>query len=210
MNEKDYDRLLRIRTKGTLEGLSQSVHYNRYEATPYEALDELFTEYDLKKTDQVVDYGCGKGRLPFYVHHRFHVTVIGIEMSGHLYQEALENQASYMQKIKKGSGSVRFERGLAEEYEVEHADNRFYFFNPFSIQIFMKVVDNILRSVEQQSRSVDIILYYPTTEYVYYLETSTAFTLFKEVKVSDLYEQNENERFLIFRLKDVKKAEPKH
>ncbi|MGG3448344.1 class I SAM-dependent methyltransferase [Domibacillus aminovorans] len=200
MDEKDYDRLLRIKTAGTLEGLSRSVHYNRYEATPYEALDELFAEYDLKKTDQVVDYGCGKGRLPFYVHHRFHVTVTGIEMNGHLYQEALENQASYMQKMKKAGGSVHFERGLAEEYEVEQADNRFYFFNPFSIQIFMKVVDNILRSVEQQNRSVDLILYYPTTEYVHFLETSTAFALFKEVMVSDLYEQNENERFLIFRL----------
>ncbi len=200
MDEKDYDRLLRIKTAGTLEGLSRSVHYNRYEATPYEALDELFAEYDLKKTDQVLDYGCGKGRLPFYVHHRFHVTVTGIEMNGHLYQEALENQASYMQKMKKTGGSVHFERGLAEEYEVEQADNRFYFFNPFSIQIFMKVVDNILRSVEQQNRSVDLILYYPTTEYIHFLETSTAFALFKEVTVSDLYEQNENERFLIFRL----------
>jgi SAM-dependent methyltransferase len=204
MNENDYDRLLRIKTAGTLEGLNQSVHYNRYEATPYTALNDLFAEYDLKKTDGVVDFGCGKGRLPFYVHHHFQVTVTGVEMNGQLYQEALENQAGYIQKVKKTSGSVRFERCLAEEYEVEQTDNRFYFFNPFSIQIFMKVVDNILRSVEQQNRSVDLILYYPTTEYIHFLETSTAFELFKEVKVSELYEQNENERFLIFRLEDLK------
>lgn len=206
MEEKDYDRLLRIQTAGTLEGLSRSAHYNRYEATPYKALDELFTEYVLMKTDQVVDYGCGKGRLPFYVHHRFHVTVVGIEMNGHLYQEALENQASYMQKIKKAGGTVRVERGLAEEYEVAPADNCFYFFNPFSIQIFIKVINNILRSIEQHNRSVDLILYYPTAEYIHYLETSTAFDLFKEVKISGLYEQNENERFLIFRLEEVKEG----
>jgi SAM-dependent methyltransferase len=204
MNENDYDRLLRIKTAGTLEGLNQSVHYNRYEATPYTALNDLFAEYDLKKTDEVVDFGCGKGRLPFYVHHRFQVTVTGVEMNGQLYQEALENQAGYIQKVKKTSGSVRFERCLAEEYKVEQTDNRFYFFNPFSIQIFMKVVDNILWSVEQKNRSVDLILYYPTTEYIHFLETSTAFELVKEVKVSELYEQNENERFLIFRLEDLK------
>ena len=36
-------------------------------------------------------------------------------MSGQLYQEALENQASYMQKGMKIGGSIRFERRLAEE-----------------------------------------------------------------------------------------------
>ncbi|KIL49275.1 class I SAM-dependent methyltransferase [Jeotgalibacillus soli] len=202
MNEQDYDRLLRIKTAGTLQLLNQSIHYNRYEATPYEALDALFNEYELKRTDGVVDFGCGKGRLPFYVHHRFHVSVTGVEMSGPLYQDALENKAGYMQKVKKTRGFIRFERGLAEEYEVEPADNIFYFFNPFSVQIFMKVVNNILKSVEQYKRAVDLILYYPTTEYIQFLESASIFKLLKEVKVHELYDQNENERFLIFRFGD--------
>ncbi len=49
MNEKEYDNLLRIKTGGTLELLNQSAHYNRYEATPYEALDELFKTYDIER-----------------------------------------------------------------------------------------------------------------------------------------------------------------
>ncbi len=199
MNEKDYDRLLRIKTAGTREWLNQSAHYNRYEATPYLALDELFLVYELKRTDRVVDFGCGKGRLAFYLHNRFQTAVIGIEMSGQLYQEALENQASYMQKVKQMNSSIRFECRLAEDYQVEAEDNRFYFFNPFSVQIFMKVVNNILLSVEKQKRSVDILLYYPTAEYIEFLETSTLFELLKEVKIPGLYEQNNNERFLVFR-----------
>ncbi len=199
INEKDYDRLLRIKTISTREWVNQSIHYNRYEATPYLALEALFHEYELNGTDTVVDFGCGKGRLPFYLHNRFQVSATGVEMSGQLYQEALENQASYMQKGMKIGGSIRFERRLAEEYEVEQGDNRFYFFNPFSIHIFMKVVDRILQSVEQKKRSVDIILYYPTTEYIQFIETSTPFELLKEVKVPGLYEENDNERFLIFR-----------
>lgn len=200
MDEREYDRMLRIRTVGTREWLNQSAHYNRYEATPYVALDELFLNYHLEKADQVVDFGCGKGRLAFYLHHRFQVAVTGIEMSGQLYQEALENQENYMRKMRKMDHLIRFECCLAEEYEVDVADNRFYFFNPFSIQIFMKVIDNILRSVEQQKRSVDIILYYPTADYSEFLETDTPFELLQEVRVPGLYEQNDNERFLVFRL----------
>lgn len=200
MNDQDYDRLLRIKTVGTREWQNQSSHYNRYEATPYLALDELFRDYELEKTDSVVDFGCGKGRLAFYLHHRFQVSVTGIEMSTQLYQEALENQASYREKFKQVDGAIRFDCCLAQDYEVEPADNHFYFFNPFSIQIFMKVVDLILRSVEQHKRTVDIVLYYPTAAYSQFLETSTPFELLKEVKVPELYEQNDNERFVVFRL----------
>ncbi|MBE3102943.1 MAG: methyltransferase, partial [Bacilli bacterium] len=158
MNDKEYDRLLRIKTAGTLEIMNQSIHYNRYEATPYAALDELFNKYELNKKDRVVDFGCGKGRLSFYIIYHFQVSIIGVEMSGKLYQDALENLESYGQK-KKTNGSIFFERCLAQEYNVDSRDSVFYFFNPFSIQIFMKVVENILQSVDQHKRPIDLILY---------------------------------------------------
>jgi len=199
MYDKQCDRSLRINTVGTREWLHQSSHYNRYEATPYYALDQFFQVYELMKTDSVVDFGCGKGRLPFYIHNRFDVSVTGIEMSGQLYTEALENQASYMSKVKRTNAFIDFERCLAEEYEVEAKDNRFYFFNPFSIQIFMKVIDNILLSVEKNQRSVDIILYYPTSDYIEFLENNTPFELIKGVKVSGLFEKDPNELFLVLR-----------
>jgi SAM-dependent methyltransferase len=200
MNDKDYDRLLRIKTAGIREWQNQSSHYNRYEATPYFAMDDLFCTYELERTDGVVDFGCGKGRLAFYLHNRFQVSVTGIEMSAQLYQEALENQASYRSRSRRTSGAIRFECSLAEDYEVESTDNRFYFFNPFSVQIFMKVINQILRSVEQLKRTVDVILYYPTAEYIQFLENGTPFGLLQEVKVTGLYEQNDHERFLVFRL----------
>ncbi|KIL76738.1 class I SAM-dependent methyltransferase [Pseudobacillus badius] len=199
MNEKEYDRLLKIETGGTWEWLYQSLHYNRYEATPYDAIDHLFEEYELKRTDGVVDFGCGKGRLVFYIHHRFHARATGIEINGQLYQEALENQARYLKKKKRADNAVRFECCPAEEYDIEKEENKFYFFNPFSVQIFMRVVHHILRSVEEHQRPVDLILYYPTAEYIQFLDMYTPFQLLKEVKIPELYEKNENERFLVFR-----------
>ena len=199
MNDTDYDRLLHIKTVGTLEVINQSAHYNRYEATPYKALDEFFTEYELIKTDRLVDFGSGKGRLPIYIQHKFHTSVIGIEMSNKLHREALENLEIHSRKSKQKINSVTFEKCLAQDYEIKSNDNVFYFFNPFSVQIFMKVVANILLSVDQHERTVDLILYYPTTDYIQFLTTRTTFKFIKEVKVSGLYEHNENERFLIFR-----------
>lgn len=200
MAVKNNDRLLRINTNSLGEEPNQSSHYNHYEATPYMILDALFDEYELKKSDGFVDYGCGKGRVLFYVHSRFHNSVTGIEMNNQLYHKALKNEAHYLEKVKKKSGSIRIECCKAEEYEVEITENRFYFFNPFSTEIFMKVVNNIMLSVERKERDVELILYYPIPEYIEYLETNTPFDLVKEVKIPWLYKINNDERFLIYRL----------
>ena len=199
MNEKEYDRLHRIKTTDLGERAIQSSHYSHYEATSYSLLNILFQEYKLKNSDGFVDYGCGKGRVLFYVHNRFQASVTGIEMNENLYQKAIINQTNYIRKVKNNKATINIECCLAEKYDVKVTENRFYFFNPFSIQIFRKVVDNILRSVEKKQREVDIILYYPTPEYIEYLETETPFELFQEVKVSGLYQINNNERIVILR-----------
>ena len=61
MAERLADRALRVRTTGIREWHRGVVHYNRYEATPYIALDKLFETYSLDKTDELVDFGCGRG-----------------------------------------------------------------------------------------------------------------------------------------------------
>lgn len=199
MSVQDYERLLRVKTTGMRSGLKKSVHHHRYEATPYIALDELFYDYDLKKTDVVVDFGCGKGRVPFYIHSRFQILVKGVEMSEELHQKALKNKANYRQKVRRAKGSIRFKNKLAENYKIKPEDNRFYFFNPFSIENFRKVVNNILLSIEEKRRSIDLILYYPTIEYIRFLESSTPFKVHKEVRVPGKFEKDNHKKFLIYR-----------
>lgn len=200
MNEKERDRGLYIRTTHFGERPIQSTHYEHYEATPYSTLDKLFDAYQLLKSDHFVDFGCGKGRIIFYVHNRFGASVKGIEMNQNIYRVALENQKNYMRKIKKKNEPIHIECCLAEEYDVKITENKFYFFNPFSIQIFSKTVTNILDSVESLKRVVDIILYYPNVEYIDYLEYNTPFELLQEVQVPGLYDVNKNERFVIYRI----------
>lgn len=197
MTDKERDRLLGVKTSGMREWLTQSSHYNRYEATPYSALDALTNAYEFKQGDEVVDFGCGKGRLAFYLADRFRTSVVGIEMNGQLCQEALENKARFLAKKSRQDVFIRFTCCRAEEYQIEPGQTKFYFFNPFSIQVFMTVVTRILRAT--QGQETDIILYYPTDDYIQFLLTRTPFELLEEVKVSGLYEEDSNERFLIFR-----------
>lgn len=49
MNETAYDRFLHIDTCGINNGIYQSSHYNRYEPTPYSALEELLKHYSSMK-----------------------------------------------------------------------------------------------------------------------------------------------------------------
>lgn len=198
MSERNHDRMLRIKTTGIREWSNPKVPYNRYEPTPYKALNQLFQAYKLHETDRVVDFGCGRGRVSFYIHNRFQVPVTGIEVNEQTYEEALDNKSGYRQKAKHIPAPIRFKFGLAEHYEVKITDNRFYFFNPFCVKIFKKVVYNILHSVEQENRTVDIILYYPIPEYKRFLQNSTPFQLFNKVRVPGASDQQE--KFLIYRL----------
>ncbi len=200
MIDQYYDKLLNIKTMGDQKVDSRIAHYHRYEPTPYFGLEALFEQYKLKSSDRFVDFGCGKGRLNFYVHYLFDATVIGIEMNKTFYQEAVANQYRYREKYKKGEEKIFFQCCLAEEYAIHPSDNRFYFFNPFSIQIFIKVINNILSSVELFDREIELIVYYGSDEYIYYLENQTSFELVEEVILPRLYEHNPYERFLIYRL----------
>ena len=200
MNEQYYEKLLNIKTSGEQKIFNESIHYNRYEPTAYSALEVLSKNYTLTETDSIVDFGCGKGRLNFYINHFFHSTVTGIEMNSFFYKEALENKKAYFKKHKKKIDNINFLNCFAEEYNINPSDNKFYFFNPFSIQIFTKVVKNIIISVENYERPVDIILYYPSDDYIYFLENNTPFMLCKQIKLPSLYDKDPRQTFLIYRL----------
>ncbi|MDZ5606017.1 class I SAM-dependent methyltransferase [Bacillus pseudomycoides] len=198
MNEQYYDAVLNIKTVGDQKGFNKSLHYHRYEPTPYSALETLFNQYELKGSDRVVDFGCGKGRLNFYIHHACGASAVGIEMNETFYEEAMENRERYARKSRNSKDKIQFQCCLAQEYEIDSRDNRFYFFNPFSVQVFMNVVNNILLSVEEVERDIELILYYPSEDYIFFLENQTAFELKEEVRLPEAYERNGNERFLVY------------
>lgn len=199
---KDYDLLFSIKTTNKRIVSNQAEHYNHYEATPYPIIHAFFNAYTLDSTDSFVDFGCGKGRLLYYVHYRFHSSVTGIEMNEYLYKKTIKNKQNYLNKVKEIKNPIKVKCSLAENYEIKSSENIFYFFNPFSLKIFKRVIRNILLSVQHHPRKIDIILYYPDTMYTNFLNKEGSFELVKKVKVPRLYEINNNECFLIYRVKN--------
>lgn len=201
MTEQYYEQILNIKTSGEQKIFNDSLHYHRYEPTSYASLDSLIKEYPFNENDSVIDFGCGKGRLNFYINHFFGSYVTGIEMNSYYYEICNDNLNNYIRHVKKHTNNkIQFLKCLAQEYEIKDNDNKFYFFNPFSLQIFMAVVNNILDSVDNNPRKVDIILYYPSDDYIFYLENSTCFSLYKEIPVLPQYNKDYRNKFLVYRL----------
>ena len=75
------------------------------------------------------------------------------------YNESLLNKSKYIQKHKKMEDKVNFYCNLSQNYNVEEKDNKFYFFNPFSVQIFMKVIENILEELYKNDDKEKFVIY---------------------------------------------------
>ncbi|WP_312371969.1 SAM-dependent methyltransferase [Lachnoclostridium sp.] len=189
------DKLLNIQTEGIQRDGKDTYHFHRYEPTPYEVLDQLFHAYPLSKDDILVDFGCGKGRLNFYIHHRFHCKTVGVEYNDDFYQCAIKNLESYNSSKKE---EIQFESIYATAYEVGENDSVFYFFNPFSFPIFSSVVHHILDSVLKYPRKVSLILYYPDEEYTNFLNQQTPFQLEKDVEVYAIHSNDTRDRYMIY------------
>ena len=196
LNEQQYDQYLNIETEGYQQGYPKKLDYHRYEPTPYKALEQLFNEYELPQHAVCVDIGCGKGRVPIYLHDKFRVMTKGIEMDPKFFAAAENNLLQYKVKHRLKAGSVEFYRLLAEEYNVKKHDNVFFFFNPFSIHIFRRVLNNIIASYEEYPRELHFIFYYPSPDYIDFLLHHPILTLKQEIHIQD--ERNINERFVIF------------
>ena len=172
--------------------------YYRYEPTSYSGLICAFDELtkDITRYDRLVDFGCGKGRVLFYVNQRFSCEVCGIEVDEELYEQALDNRAFYNTRFRDQQEKIEIIKGKAEEYEIRPEDTIFYFFNPFEINIFSQVIEHIMKSVEEHPRRILVIMYYPKEEYREHLKHKK-FILYKVVKLP-MYDMDWDEKVVVY------------
>lgn len=194
-NENMWDKLLKIKTTGRDDTNSDQYSYP-YEPTPYSVLERLANSGYIRKRDVVLDYGCGKGRVDFFLSYQAKANTIGIEYDERIYNSALENQKSAVSRTKSEFVLMR-----AEEYKVPSEVNRYYFFNPFSVDILRKVMARIKESYYEKPREVLLFFYYPSDEYISYLMTVDELEFYDEISCGDLFDGNDlRERIMIFEL----------
>ena len=194
-SEHSWDKLLQIQTIGRDESGADEYHHP-YEPTPYSVLERLAKSGFFGERDAVLDYGCGKGRVGFFLSYRTKAKTIGIEYDGRIYSDALENRKSTVSRVKP-----EFLLTRAEEYEVPPEVNRCYFFNPFSAEILRKAMARIMESWYENPREIFLFFYYPADEYISYLMTVEEVEFYDEIECDDLFEGNDpRERIMIFQL----------
>lgn len=194
MDERQWDKFLKIKTSGRDDTKSDPYHYP-YEPTPYSVLERLRNSGYIRKQNILIDYGCGKGRVSFFLNHELKCKTIGVEFDERIYQKAEENRKSYGEYQK-----VEFVCAGAEQFEVQDADG-FYFFNPFSVEILRSVMGHILDSYYGNPRQMQLFFYYPNDEYVAYLMTEDQLMFVDEIDCRDLFEgENTREKILVFEI----------
>ncbi len=192
-HERQWDLHLQIQTAGRDDQSADEYRYP-YEPTPDCVLERLVGCGLLNKGDAVLDYGCGKGRVGFFLASQLQVQAIGIEYDQRIYNAALENRKSALSKAD-------FMLIRAESYTVPIHVNRCYFFNPFSAELLNKVMARILESYYAHPREIFLFFYYPSDEYISYLMTVPELDFYDEIECDDLFPgKDARERILIFQL----------
>ena len=193
--EQIWDKRLQISTMGRDDTKADQYHHP-YEPTPYSVLERLADSGLIGSGDNLVDYGCGKGRVGFFLSHELRANAIGIEYDERMYESALANKKSAVKKAK-----AQFVLARAEEYRLPPEINRCYFFNPFTVEILRKVMARILESWYESPREMFLFFYYPADEYVSFLMTVEELEFYDEIECDDLFPGQEiRERILIFQL----------
>ena len=193
-HESTWDKRLQIKTAGR-DATNADQYHHPYEPTPYCVLERLADSGWIGQEDVVLDYGCAKGRVGFFLSERTKAKTIGIEYDDRIYAGALENQKS------AGKTKAEFVLTRAEEYAVPPDVTCCYFFNPFSVEILRKVMARILESYYEAPREMLLLFYYPADEYISYLMNVEELEFFDEIECDDLFAQNgQRERIMIFQL----------
>lgn len=194
-NESRWDKLLNIRTMGRDDTHADQYRYP-YEPTPYSVLERLANAGYIRKGNILLDYGCGKGRVDFFLSYQTRCKSIGIEYDERIYEKAAENK-----KDAVSSGRVEIELANAEEFAVSETADCMYFFNPFSVEILRKVMARILESYYAEPRRIQLFFYYPSDEYISYLMTVEELMFTDEIVCMDLFPGEDlREKIAIFEL----------
>ena len=196
--ETAWDKLLQIKTTGRDDQKADQFHHP-YEPTPYCVLERLAESGLLGEADVLLDYGCGKGRVDFFLSYRTGAKTIGIEYDTRIYERALDNRKTALSR-----GKTEFIPANAENYEVPVSVNRCYFFNPFSVEILQTSMARILESYYEDPREILLFFYYPSDEFIGELMRVEELDFYDEIGCNDLFPGNDpRERILIFSLPEL-------
>jgi len=196
-----WEKNLNIDTRGRDESKADE-HHQPYQPTYYEVLDIIVKSGYIDSSSVVVDYGCGKGRVLFYLYYKLGCRCIGIEYESVFYEGALKNKESFFKGRKYDDSGITFINGAAEKYNPPVDANTFFFFNPFSLEIHKAVLNKIRNSYFEKEREITLVFYYVLEDTEAYLTGISDIELVDNIDcVEVLKKRDQRHKILIYKMK---------
>jgi len=140
-------------------------HATIYMPVSYTLLEEAFKQLNTstllnsKPLNHFLDIGCGKGRALCVAAHQGFKKVTGLDFARDLCEAAKENLESTKQKIPELDYKII--NNDAFYFEIPDDVDCIFLFNPFDEIIMSGVVNNILKSLQNNPREISIIYVNP-------------------------------------------------
>ncbi len=193
--EQNWDTILHIKTSGRDDTISNHINYP-YEPTSYAILEKIAASGVISKKSKVIDYGCGKGRVSLFLAYQLKCNVIGIDYDERMILRSERNRANL-----SAGNRVTFLHENAVHYAVPKDVNVCYFFNPFSVEVLQSVLTRILESYYENPRTIQLLFYYPSVEYLTYLNDRDDIVYIEEINCEELFDKKDDrERVVVYQI----------
>ena len=118
-NDVLWEQKLKINTEGRDESCSDE-HHQPYQPTYYAVLEHIASTGIINKNSVLVDYGCGKGRVLYFMFHSFGCRCIGIEREDkYIYRERIKKE----KRISLGWDFILLSISLNKANTITHASS---------------------------------------------------------------------------------------
>lgn len=171
-SDSRFDRQFGVDTAGIIEPSDLDIDHHqkhvghRYEPTPVLAIQAMLDNLTLPHREySFVDFGSGKGRLLLLAARYPWQNIFGVEFSQRLHEISKANIAKWEDPRQQ---CTRIESILvdARDFSLPNSPLVLFFFTPFTLPVFKKVVDNIKQSLHEYPRPIQIIYYGSRPDFV--------------------------------------------
>ena len=131
-----------------------------YRPTPWRSFKQMLPRDEVAPDDVFCDLGCGMGRAVLLAARYPFKRVIGVELAPELADIARRNVEQMRAKVE--ARDVEIVTADATAYSIPDDLTILYLYNPFTGEIFDRVLENVIASVDRAPRRLRVIYRHPT------------------------------------------------
>ena len=158
-----------VRWQTRLRGLAAGSYYQPADPALFRETLRAAIARDNSARFTFVDLGCGKGRALLMAAELPFQRVIGVELLPELYRVALENVDKALARTDDAALACRDVKavlGDARDFEFPAGPLVLFMFNPLPEAALKQVIDELERSLSEESRELRVLYHNPVLEHV--------------------------------------------